>query len=83
MLRHIDQLVSFNKKFLHHSKNLHHRLPKHNALYAAIIGYGCNISIPKMGKISKGITVHDIDHIKTWYLSADMLQEANDRVVAL
>lgn len=81
VLRHIDQLVSFNKKFLHHSKNLHHRLPKHNALYAAIIGYGCNISIPKMGKISKGITVHDIDHIKTWYLSADMLQEANDMVL--
>jgi TnpA family transposase len=35
-----------------------------------------------MAKISKGISVHDIDHIRTWYLSPDMLQEANDAVLA-
>lgn len=82
VLRHIDRLSIYSTKFLHHTRTLHHRSPKPNALYASIIGYGCNISIPKMAKISKGISVHDIDHIRTWYLSPDMLQEANDAVLA-
>ena len=82
VLRHIDRLSIYSAKFLHHTRTLHHRSPKPNALYASIIGYGCNISIPKMAKISKGIAVHDIDHIRTWYLSPDMLQEANDAVLA-
>lgn len=82
VLRQIDQLAIFGVKFHHHTRTLHHRAPKSNALYASIIGYGCNISIPKMAKISKGISVHDIDHIRTWYLSPDMLQEANDAVLA-
>jgi TnpA family transposase len=82
VLRQIDRLSIYSTKFLHHTKTLHHRSPKPNALYASIIGYGCNISIPKMAKISKGISVHDIDHIRTWYLSPDMLQEANDAVLA-
>ncbi len=82
VLRQIDRLAIFGVKFHHHTRTLHHRAPKPNALYASIIGYGCNISIPKMAKISKGISVHDIDHIRTWYLSPDMLQEANDAVLA-
>ena len=82
VLRQIDRLAIFGVKFYHHTRTLHHRAPKSNALYASIIGYGCNISIPKMAKISKGISVHDIDHIRTWYLSPDMLQEANDAVLA-
>lgn len=83
VLRQIDQLSIFGVKFYHHTKTLAHRSPKPNALYASIIGYGCNISIPKMAKISKGISAHDIEHIRTWYLSPDMLQEANDAVLAL
>jgi TnpA family transposase len=82
VLRQIDRLSIYSEKFLHHTRTLHHRSPKPNALYASIIGYGCNISIPKMAKISKGISAHDIDHIRTWYLSPDMLQEANDAVLA-
>lgn len=35
-----------------------------------------------MAKISKGITMGDIDHIRTWYLSNDMLQ-ANDAIIEL
>ncbi len=54
VLRQIDRLAIFGVKFYHHTRTLHHRAPKSNALYASIIGYGCNISIPKMAKISKG-----------------------------
>lgn len=82
VIRRIDSHTGLSGKFHHHSHTRPSRPPKHNALYASIIGYGCNISIPKMAKISKGISMHDIDHIRTWYLSNDMLQEANDAVIA-
>ena len=83
VLRLIDLHAIFSAKFHHHSHTGSYRAPKSNALYASIIGYGCNISISKMAKISKGITMGDIDHIRTWYLSNDMLQEANDAVIEL
>lgn len=83
VLRQIDRLAIFSAKFHHHSHTGSYRAPKSNALYASIIGYGCNISIAKMAKISKGITMGDIDHIRTWYLSNDILQEANDAVIEL
>jgi TnpA family transposase len=83
VLRLIDRHAQFSAKFHHHSHSKSYRAPKYNALYASIIGYGCNISIAKMAKISKGITMSDIDHIRTWYLSNDMLQEANDTVIEL
>ena len=83
VLRQIDRLAIFSAKFHHHSRTKSYRAPKNNALYAAIIGYGCNISIAKMAKISKGITIGDIDNIRTWYLSNDMLQEANSTVIEL
>ena len=83
VLRLIDRHALFSAKFHHHSHTKSYKAPKHNALYASIIGYGCNISIAKMAKISKGITMGDIDHIRTWYLSNDMLQEANDAIIEL
>ena len=83
VLRLIDHHAIFSAKFHHHSHIGSYRAPKSNALYASIIGYGCNISIAKMAKISKGITMGDIDHIRTWYLSNDMLQEASDAVIEL
>lgn len=83
VLRLIDRYAIFSAKFYHHSRTRSYKAPKNNALYASIIGYGCNISIAKMAKISKGITMSDIDHIRTWYLSNDMLQEANDAVIEL
>ena len=36
----------------------------------------------KDGKISKGISEHELDTTTTWYLSEDNTIEANDKVVA-
>jgi TnpA family transposase len=53
-----------------------------NLLFASIVGYGCNISLSKMAKISKGISEHELDTATTWYLSEDNTIEANDKIVA-
>jgi hypothetical protein len=82
ILRRINAHTHFSDKFHHLSNSNAFKAPKPNALYAGMIGYGCNISIPKMAKISRGISHHDIDHIRTWYMNNEMLLEANDVIIA-
>ena len=53
-----------------------------NLLYASIVGYGCNISLSKMAKISKGISENELDTTTTWYLNEKNTIEANDKIVA-
>jgi TnpA family transposase len=53
-----------------------------NLLYASIVGYGCNISLSKMAKISKGISENELDTTTTWYLNEENTVEANDKIVA-
>jgi len=82
----IDLLDAVNKQtdFLSSFKHYTHtnRKEKHNLLLAAILGYGCNLSLSKMGKISKGINENQLDNTKVWYFSEENTQEANDKIVA-
>jgi TnpA family transposase len=68
--------------FTHYSLGRNRSNIKIEALFASIIGYGCNINISRMAKISKGIFEHDIEHASNWYLSNENLIEANDKIIA-
>ena len=52
-----------------------------NLISAAILGYGCNLSLGKIGKISKGINENKLDNVKTWYFSEENTVEANDKII--
>ena len=80
LLRAIDVETDFLSSFQHYN----HRKSRsnHNLLLAALLGYGCNLSLPKMGKISKGINENQLDNVKTWYMSEENTNEANDKIVA-
>jgi len=80
LLSSIDKETGFLSSFQHYNHS-----PKrynHNLLLASILGYGCNLSLTKMGKISKGINENQLDNTKTWYFTEDNTQEANDKIVA-
>jgi len=51
-------------------------------LYAGIVGLGCAIGIPKMGRISPQINETSLQHAVNWYFSLDNIRAANDRMVA-
>ena len=51
-------------------------------MLASILGYGCNLSLSRIGKISKGINENQLDNTKVWYFSEDNTTEANDKIVA-
>ena len=76
----IDQEVDFLSSFQHYSQSK--IKGNHNLLLAAILGYGCNINISKIGKISKGINENQLDNTKIWYFSEENTTEANDKIVA-
>ncbi len=50
-------------------------------LYAGIIGIGCAIGTPKMGRISHLINETSLQHAVNWYFTLENIQAANDRVV--
>ena len=82
----IDLLSSINKEtdflssFQHFNQS--NKKQNHNLLLASILGYGCNLSLPKIGKISKGINENQLDNTKIWYFTEENTQEANDKIVA-
>ena len=52
-------------------------------LYAGIIGLGCAIGAPKMGRISRLINETTLQHTVNWYFSLENIQAANDRVTSV
>ena len=80
LLRAINEEVDFLSSFQHYNQGK--SKTNRNLLLAALLGYGCNLSLPKMGKISKGINENQLDNIKTWYMSEENTNEANDKIIA-
>ncbi len=83
LLHSVQIKTDFLDSFKHYSlQNTKIQKLESNLLYASIVGYGCNISLSKMAKISKGISENELDTTTTWYLSEDNTIEANDKIVA-
>jgi hypothetical protein len=83
LLNSIQTKTNFLDSFKHYSlQNTRIKKLEPNLLYASIVGYGCNISLSKMAKISKGISENQLDTTTTWYLSEENTMEANDKIVA-
>ena len=79
VLHSINQETNFLEAFQHYTQSKKER--NHSLLLASILGYGCNINISKIGKISKGINETPLDNTKIWYFSEENTKEANDRVI--
>ena len=80
LLNAINKQTNFLESFQHYNQT--RQKEKHNLLLAGILGYGCNLSLSKMGKISKGINENQLDNTKIWYFSEENTQEANDKIIA-
>ena len=83
LLHSVQTKTDFLESFKHYSiQNVRTQKLDSNLLFASIVGYGCNISLSKMAKISKGINENKLDTVTTWYLSEENTMEANDKIVA-
>jgi len=77
----INTHISFLEEFQHWQQRYAKSRPADKIFYAGIVGLGCAIGIPKMGRISPQINETSLQHAINWYFSLDNIRGANDRMV--
>lgn len=75
-------MTKFTDYFEHFSVKHRKRKPNLYAFIAAIVGYGCNIGIGKISRISQGILGSAIETVSNWYISYDGLIAANNCIMS-
>lgn len=81
ILSSIDQQTQFSDSFEHYNLKYNRDKPKEKIFYAGVMGYGCNIGIKRMSKISRGIGEHALDNTVNWYFSLENLLSANNKIL--
>jgi len=81
VLRQVNELTGFLAAFQYKTVDYVPKRPDDRLFYAAIIGYGENIGIRKMGLISKDVTVDSLESVATHYFSPELTLQANDLIL--
>ncbi len=81
VLYEVDQATGYLERFEHFNLKYKKQRPAPEVFIAALIGYGCNVGIRKISRISKGINVHTLENAVNWYLSLENIQAANQRIL--
>ena len=77
----INSHTAFLEEFQHWQQRYVKGRTDDKILYAGIIGMGCAIGTPKMGRISSCINESTLQHAVNWYFTLENIRAANDRVV--
>lgn len=78
----INTSISFLDTFEHHNLKYAKEKPNDNVFFAGITGYGCNIGIKRIARISKGVNENELANTLKWYFSLDNIQSANNRILS-
>ena len=79
----INKYSDFTNSFIHWNIKNNKKKPDNKIFYAGIIGYGCNIGIRKIAKISKNINPNELENTLNWYYSLDNVNNANNKILEL
>lgn len=79
----VNKLVHFTDSFEHWQIKHNRQKPHEKTFFAGAIGYGCNLGIGKIAKISSNINHNELENTVNWYFSSDNLSDANDRILQL
>ena len=77
----INRYTDFSDAFEHYNLKYNRDKPKNPLFFAGVMGYGCNIGIKRMAKISRGISENSLDNTINWYFSLENLLSGNNRVL--
>ena len=77
----ISEQTGFHEQFIHDTPSMQHHNPQGNALFAALIAYGCNVGIPRMARITKGQSQSVLENTARQYMHIDNIKRANDNVL--
>lgn len=77
----IDEITNFSDNFEHWQIKYNRIKPAKKIFLAGLLGYGCNIGIKKIAKISKQIPAAELENTIRWYFSDDNINKANDSIL--
>ena len=83
VLYEVHQTVGYLDCFQHYNLKYKKQRPPDELFIAAIIGYGCNVGIRKVARISKGIPANQLENVANWYFTVENIQAANQRLVEM
>ncbi len=79
----INEKVQFTDSLEHQSKKGAKKRASEKALLAGIIGYGCNIGIPRMGQMVKNLKKEELEYAIQKQFSIQNLHNANNAILNL
>ena len=79
----INKFSRFTDSFEHWQIKHNRKKPDARIFFAGIMGYGCNIGIQKIAKISRHVRRNELENTVNWYFSAENLNNANDRILEM
>jgi len=77
----VNKFTDFSSCFGHHHHRNIRKRPETKTFFAGITGYGCNLGIRRIGKISRDISQNELEHTVNWYFTNENLIHANDNIL--
>lgn len=79
----VHQTTGFLDCFEHWQITHNRQKPSNKTFFAGIIGYGCNLGIGRITKISRSVNAHELENVVNWYFTHDNILRANDKILEL
>ncbi len=83
VLSNVNKVTNFTDSFEHWQIKHNREKPQEKIFFAGVIGYGCNLGIGKIAKISSNIPYNELENTVNWYFSPENLEDANDKILQL
>jgi len=79
----VNKFSQFTDCFEHWQIKHNRNKPDALIFFAGIVGYGCNIGIRKIAKISRNVRQNELENTVNWYFSTENINKANDKIIEL
>ncbi len=77
----VHRATRFLDEFEHWQLKHRRRRPPERTFFAGVIGYGCDIGLGKIARVSKHLSESELETTINWYFSLSNIQAANDRIL--
>jgi TnpA family transposase len=81
VLKSVNDLTGFLDCFEHWQDRYTKKKKPDHQFFAGILGYGCNIGIHKMAKISNMVSEDELNYLVNWNFSLNNILNANDKIL--
>lgn len=77
----VHHATRFLDEFEHWQFKYRRERPPARTFFAGVIGYGCDIGLGKIARVSKHLSESELETTVNWYFSLPNIQAANDRIL--